>query len=184
VARLIAKSALAGLLPVSVGGVVLTEVVPGPVTSLAPFRGQEAAVSAALEAGLGLGWPDVGRVTAAGDVRLHWSGKGRALLMGALPPEGLAGLAALTDQTGAAAILRIEGANVEAVLARLVPMDLRVAGFAEGQTARTMLAHMTASVTRVGAEAFEIMVMRSMATTLVHDLEAAAKGLAARAALA
>ncbi len=52
-ARLIAKSALAGLVPKQVGGLTLSEVETGPVTSIAPFRGQEAAVSAALTTAIG-----------------------------------------------------------------------------------------------------------------------------------
>ena len=98
--------------------------------------------------------------------------------MGAALPD-LEG-AAQTDQTGANAVLRVEGPAVEAVLARLVPLDLRATAFPVGQTARTMVAHMMASVTRVGDAAFEVMVMRSMARTLVHDIEGAAKAVAAR----
>ncbi|SMY08575.1 sarcosine oxidase subunit gamma [Flavimaricola marinus] len=181
-ARLIAKSALMGLLPVTVGGISLTEVETGPVTSIAPFKGQSRAVSAVLKERVGLRFPPVNRAVAAGDVRLIWAGKGRALMLGA-KPEGLEGLAAMTDQTGANAVLRIEGEAVEDVLARLIPMDLRSTVFKTGHTARTMLAHMQVSVTRVGADAFEIMAMRSMAGTLVHDLEQAAKGVMARRAL-
>lgn len=178
-AKLIAKNALAGLVPLTIGTVQLSEVLTGPVTSVAPFKGKDRAVSAALKAAHDVGFPGVNMAVAKGDVRLIWAGKGRALMLGAMP-QGLDGLAAITDQTGANALLRIEGAMAEAVLARLVPMDLRRATFKTGHTARTMLGHMTASVTRVGADAFEIMVMRSMATTLVHDLEQAAKGVAAR----
>ncbi|MCC5975705.1 MAG: sarcosine oxidase subunit gamma, partial [Rubellimicrobium sp.] len=47
-------------------------------------------------------------------------------------------------------------------------------------TARTLVGHMTASVTRVAGEAFEIMVMRSMAGTLLHDMTEAARLVAAR----
>ena len=92
----------------------------------------------------------------------------------------LIGVAALTDQTDASAVVRIEGDAVEAVLARLVPVDLRIGSFAEGRTARTMVGHMTASVTRVGPMAFEVMVMRSMAATVVHELTEAAIGVQAR----
>ena len=179
-ARLIAKPALADLLPLTIGTVTLSAVETGPVTLVAPFKGQDKAVSAALKAAFGVGFPGVGRQVARDGVRLLWAGKGRALMIGAAAPD-LAGLAACTDQTGANAVVRIEGAEAEAVLARLVPLDLRAATFKTGHTARTMLGHMQASVTRTGAQAFEVMAMRSMAATLVHDLEQAAKGLAARA---
>ena len=45
---------------------------------------------------------------------------------------------------------------------------------------RTLLGHMTASITRVDATTYDLMVFRSMAQTLVHDLTRAMKGIAAR----
>jgi sarcosine oxidase subunit gamma len=71
-------------------------------------------------------------------------------------------------------------AGVEDVLARLVPVDLRANVFKMNHVAKTMLGHMSVTIVRTGAEAFEIMVMRSMAQTLVHDLDVAMRGLAAR----
>ena len=91
-------------------------------------------------------------------------------------PEG----AAVTDQSDAWAVVALEGDAAEAVLARLVPVDLRVAVFAVGHVAKTMLAHLSVTITRTGQATFEIMVMRSMAKTLVHDLEVAARGLSLR----
>jgi sarcosine oxidase gamma subunit len=179
VARLIATSACAGLLPLTIGAITLTEVVLGPVTSIAPFRGKSVAVTAAL-AVEDLRFPAPGETISAGPARIIWAGQGRAFLCGVTPPMALAGVAALTDQTDAAAVVRLDGAGAEAVLARLVPVDLRARAFPEGGTARTMVGHMTASITRVGAQSFEVMVMRSMAQTLVHELSEAAIGVAAR----
>jgi sarcosine oxidase subunit gamma len=96
------------------------------------------------------------------------------------PVPDLNGQAAITDQTDAWAVVRISGAGVEDVLARLVPIDLCAKTFRKGHTARTLIGHMTGSVTRLGPNSFEIMVMRSMASTLVHELETAAKGFAER----
>jgi sarcosine oxidase subunit gamma len=39
---------------------------------------------------------------------------------------------------------------------------------------------MMASITRIGAQSFQIMVFRSMARTLVHDLKTAMEAVAAR----
>ncbi len=44
-----------GLLPLTIGATTLTEVAPGAMTSLAPYKGREAALSEALKAGHG--WP-------------------------------------------------------------------------------------------------------------------------------
>ncbi len=92
----------------------------------------------------------------------------------------MAAHAALTDQSDAWAMVRLEGAAAEDVLARLVPVDLRQSVFKRGHTARTMLQHMAVSITRISGEAFLILAFRSMAGTLVHDLETAMKGVAAR----
>ncbi|WP_373354390.1 sarcosine oxidase subunit gamma [Pseudoroseicyclus sp. CXY001] len=176
-ARLFAAPAFAEL--PALPGLELREVDWGPVTEIAPFRGAEGDVSAALQAAHGIAFPAAGEAPRAGAARALWVGPGRALLIGVAPPDGLR--AALTDQTGAQAVLLAEGAAVEAVLARLVPVDLSPEALTEGRTVRTFIGHMTASVTRVGAEAMELAVMRSMAGSLLHDLGRATKMLAARA---
>jgi heterotetrameric sarcosine oxidase gamma subunit len=77
-------------------------------------------------------------------------------------------------------VVHIEGAGAEATLARLVPVDLRERFLAQGRTVRTLLGHMAVSITRVGPMEFEVMAMRSMARTLVHELAEAAIGVEAR----
>ena len=96
------------------------------------------------------------------------------------PDPTLAGHAAMVDQSDGWAVLRLEGAGAAEVLARLVPLDLRAPQFRRGHTARTELQHMMASLTRLGPDAFLIMVFRSMARTLVHDLTSAMEAVAAR----
>lgn len=175
-ARLVARSPCAGLLPVSAGGVTLSEVLPEAITSVAPFTGEAARVGAALEVALGSGLPAPGRWT-GGAIRIVWTGPDQAMVIGArLAPEG----AAVTDQSDAWAVLRLDGPGTEAVLARLVPIDLRAAQFPTGHAARTMLHHMTCTILRVEEAAFEIMVFRSMAATAVHHLEVAMKSVAAQ----
>lgn len=184
-ARLIATTPCAGLLPLAIGSVTLTEVDAGPVTLIAPYDGAQKATSDALKAAVGMGFPAPNRTlgqTQGKRPRIVWCGMGQAVLMGANCPD--LPQAAVVDQSDAWAIVRIDGAEAAAVLARLTPIDLRDSQFKRGHTARTLVAHMTVSVTRVGAQTYEVMAMRSMAGTLVHDLEQAAKNVAARAALA
>ena len=76
--------------------------------------------------------------------------------------------------------VQLRGARAVDVLARLVPVDLRAAQFKRGHTVRTDLMHMTASITATGANTFLILVFRSMAQTLVHDLKTAMEGVASR----
>jgi heterotetrameric sarcosine oxidase gamma subunit len=177
VVNLIALSPCDGLLPLSVGGLELAEVPQAQIFSVAPFKGQERAVSAKLKDQIGMGLSAPNRTTGKGAQAVQWFGHGVWLVTADVD---LNGLAAVTNQSDGWAIVRISGAGVENVLARLVPVDLRAAVFKNGHTARTMLGHMTVSVTRTGANAFEILAMRSMAGTLVHELETAMRGVTAR----
>jgi len=86
----------------------------------------------------------------------------------------------VVDQGDGIAAVRLEGGGARDVLARLVPLDLRDGSFPEGATARTLLNHMAVTLTRVGAEAWEILAMRSMAATLVRELAEAMRHVAAR----
>lgn len=177
-AELIATAATEGLVPVTHGPFSLTDAGLARITSVAPFNGEEPAVTVALTAALGLGFPAPNTSLASETARIVWTGRGQAFLLNA-EPAGLAGLAALTDQTDAWAALRLEGPGADQVLARLVPLDLRPAVFAAGAAARSALGHMMAVIWREG-DGFVILVMRSMARTAVHEIAAAMSAVAAR----
>lgn len=179
-AKLIANTPCAGLLPKTIGAITLSEVDAGPVTLVAPFSGGVKTTSAALKAAIGVGFPAPNRVV-GGDVRALWCGLDQAFIMGARCPD--LSQAACVDHSDAWAIVRVDGVAAGEVLARLVPVDLRRSVFKRGHTARTLIGHMTGSVTRIGATTFDVMVMRSMASTLVHELEQAAANITARAML-
>ena len=178
-ANLVERTPCEGLLPVTIGSVTLSEVVIERMAAVAPFKGKEGAVSAALKEACDIVFPAPNRTSSKGDARAVWAGQGRANVIGCDLPD-LSGLAAVTDQGDGVAAVKIEGDGAEAVLARLVPLDLRAATFKCGHTARSLVNHMTASITRLGPKSFEVMVMRSMAQTLVHELTEAAEGIAAR----
>lgn len=178
-ASLIERSPAEGLLPIELAGAMLSEVAPGPITSIAPFKGREKAVSAALKP-LGLRFPGQGRYLAEGGAAIFWSGRGQAFLIGAGAPPKLAEAAALADQGDGWAALVLTGQKAEAVLARLIPLDLRLAGFGEGRAARSTLGHMPLILTRPRPGEFGLMVFRSMAGTAVHELSVAMRAVAAR----
>ena len=67
------------------------------------------------------------------------------------------------------------------VLARVTPLDMRSKSFKTGMTQRSMLMHMQASISCLGKSHFRVMVFRSMALTVVHDLAVAMESVAARA---
>jgi len=171
----------AGLLPRTIGGVTLTEPPLARLTTLAPFLGRSEALSAALEAAHGLPLPGPNRMSAAGDASCAFHGRALWLLAGPAPDARLAEHAALTDQTDAWATVDVTGPEGPALLARLVPVDLRPAAFPEGAAIRTEVQHMQAAITRPAPGVLRIRCFRSMARTLIHDLTTAAEALAARA---
>ncbi|MFG5383296.1 sarcosine oxidase subunit gamma [Yoonia sp. R2-816] len=175
--KLLPLTPCAGLLPLEIGGITVTEVALERIYSVAPLAGKTMATSTALKEQIGLGLSAPNRATSNRSARMQWFGHRTWLVTAAVDLDELA---AVTDQSDAWAIIRIEGADVEDVLARLVPIDLRAATFKNGHTARTMLGHMSVAITRVGGQVFEVMAMRSMAGTLVHELEVAMRGVAAR----
>ena len=171
--KLIALTPCAGLLPMTHGGVEVTEVRPERLMSVAPYAGQSKATSAKLKEQVGEGLSAVMRRAGA----VTWFGHGTWLVAGDV---ALDGVAAVTDQSDAWAVVAISGAGAEDVLARLVPVDLRAGVFKKNHVAKTMLGHMAVTITRTDTATFEIMVMRAMARTLVHDLDIAMRGVAAR----
>tara|TARA_R110002020_G_scaffold157241_2_gene339806 strand:- start:4128 stop:4667 length:540 start_codon:yes stop_codon:yes gene_type:complete len=175
---LTAKTPCDGLLPVSHGPFTLTEIVPKALTSIAPFKGQAGAVSDTLQSAHGITLPSIGGATGNGSVQAIWFGQGQYLLTGPAP-DGLDGIAAVTDQTDAWATVRLDGHEAAEVLARLVPVDMRPAMFPDGTSVRTLLGHMTVSITREG-EGYRIMAFRSMAVTLVHEIAGAMEAVAQR----
>ncbi|MDG4647412.1 hypothetical protein P6F26_03060 [Roseibacterium sp. SDUM158017] len=71
------------------------------------------------------------------------------------------------------------GRLAAAVLARLVPINLRPGIFVTGHAARTVPGHMNCALMQVGDTRFETMVFGSMAGA-AHDLKRAIRMVAAR----
>ena len=175
--ELIAKSALEGR-SLNLGGVSLAEVDVGPITSVAVLPGGAKAVARGLKA-LGLAMPEPNTFVEKKGLRIVWTGREQAFLVGVEAPV-LDG-AAVTDQSDGWAVLSLSGPAAADVLARLVPMDLRIVACPVGTALRSQLNHMNAVILRTGDYAFEIMVFRSMARTAWHELETATHMVAARA---
>ena len=178
--EVIVKSPLSGVLPVVYGGLRLAEHNLGQITSLAPMPGQAKAVARALKP-FGLSMPAPNTFATAAEATLVWTGRDQAFLLGIAPPEIIG--AALTDQSGGWAALRLEGLTAHDALMRLYPLDLRLQSFPQGSCARAPLNHMQSILMRTAPYTFDILVFRSMAYTAWHEVEASMKTLSARAAL-
>ena len=171
--ELLAKSALASQTPVTAGGATLSEVILGPITSIAAFPGTLAKLSKKIS-----GFPEPNRFLEA-PLRV-WTGPDQAFLIGAPAPD-LTDLAATTDQSGGWAALTLQGPGAEAALMRLFPLDLRAKSFRQGHSARAPLGHMQSVLLRTGAETFLILIFRSMARTAWAEIAEAMQHLDARA---
>lgn len=166
--------------PLSIGQVELAPFDPGTLTLIAPFRDRSETLTQALAEKHGLGWPEPGHWIGGDDMRLSWFGAGRALLMGGAADPSLEIHASLVDQSDGWAALVLRGWGAEEVLARLVPLDLREAGFPAGRVARSRLQHVDGAILRLQEAQFLILGPRSMAGTLRHDLVSAMESRAAR----
>lgn len=178
-ANLIATAPLGHIKPVTSAGTTLAQMDWAQIISIAPFAGREGDVNAAL-APLGLTFPAPNTMQVKGDVRLAFSGRAQAFLIGAQCPD-LGGAAAVTDQSDAWARFSLAGPAAVDTLARYVPVDLRLSALPVGAAIRSQLYHVPLCLLRIGAESFEVMVFRSMAQTAWHELETALRILAARA---
>jgi heterotetrameric sarcosine oxidase gamma subunit len=181
VPELIAKPPL-GHPPLTIAQTTLAEWPLPRMTSVAPFQGQDKALAKALKS-MGLTFPAPNRTTGKGDATLIWTGRGQAFLIDA-DPTPLAGIAALTDQSDGWAALTLQGPQATAILARLVPVDLRLSAAPVGSTLRTALNHMNLILWRTAPFGFTLMVFRSMAQTAWHEAEAAMGMVAARSHIA
>lgn len=174
---LIAKAPCAALLPLSHGSVTLREVTESTLISVAPFKGQHASVSAALRKLIGVGLPAKGRLSAGKSAEVFWTGQGQYFVRGERLPK-LA--AAVSDQSDGWACICIEGQDAMDVLARLCPLNLRAMN--EGDVARSLIGHMSAIII-IRPSGIEVMVFRSMAETLVHEVGRIMRSVAAQRSL-
>lgn len=177
--ELIAKTALDGQWPLTLIGTTLAAVDLGQMTSVAPFVGQGKAVDKVLKP-LGLTFPAPGTTAIKGGVRVVWSGPDQAFLIGAPAPDFGSG-AATTDQSGGWSALRLSGAHLADVMARLCPLDFRPAAFPPGRAARAQLGHMNAVFWAEEDGALLILTFRSMARTAWDECAHALTAVAARA---
>lgn len=177
--KLVAKSPAEGMVPLSVGTMKLNEIVPAAITSIACYHGQADALSTVLKDHHGMALPNTGQATGRAGARAIWAGPS-VFLIGPEPHADLSSHAAVVDQSDSWCVLNLKGADVEAVLARLSSVDMRLKSMKKGQVVRSQLQHMNAIYHRVGEDSFDIYAFRSMAKTMVHDLERAMRYIAAR----
>ncbi|MDQ7081111.1 MAG: sarcosine oxidase subunit gamma [Paracoccaceae bacterium] len=166
--ELIPTSPLANLLPAEIGDSNLAEIRPAHVTLILPRKGAD--LARAMQAAHGLKLPAPCRSGGNDRLRLIWAGLGKYLLVGVAPAApALSRRAALVDQGGAYAIMRLQGGLATDILARLTPIDLRPTTFRRGHVALSELAHIPALILK-RTNGADIMVPRSLAVSACSKL--------------
>lgn len=131
-------------------------------------KGRDADLLAALRDLIGVAPPTTPKV-AKGKGNLVWSGPGQWLLVteraGEIAPIALklAGLAAVSDQSDARAVLRLSGPRIRDALAKGCPIDLHQRAFKTGDAAQTAISHIGVQFWQVDdAPTYDVTVARSM----------------------
>lgn len=151
-------------------GVTIVEVTGLTIASVAARRGQAAETSAKIQALFGFELPAALKRASSGDVSAVWSAPDQWLVQFATGgrarvaelAEALRGLASVTDQTDSRAVLEVSGPRVREMLAKGVMVDLHPSVFQPGDTAVTLVAHIGAQITMLGAApSYQLMIPRS-----------------------
>jgi sarcosine oxidase subunit gamma len=165
-----------------VDGVGIEEVSAFGLTAISARRGAspiDIGKAVAIEMPVGPTW------IAKGPMAMIGSGPGSWLACHGSPEPGwhahleqrLAGLASVSDQTGAYRMFRIAGPRAEPLLQRGLAIDLDAARFPPGAAAISLIAHIDVIVRRLDDALFEVAVYRSYANSLLSWFNGAIAGL-------
>ncbi|WP_019906515.1 sarcosine oxidase subunit gamma family protein [Methylobacterium sp. 77] len=167
--------------PGSEPGLTLTLREEFGLATLIAAKGRTDALRQVLEDLYGWSLPDFGAASLTDEQGLVWSGPDQwlALFGTRRAMAGLAqavrGLAAVTDQSDARAIIRVSGRDARAFLAKGLAIDLHPRAFQPGQVAVTSLAHMGAQLwQRDATPTYDLAVARSSAGSVWSWLSHAA----------
>lgn len=151
------------------------------LASLAAGHGKRDALVAAIQEKYGVTLPSTPERVEGDGIAFLWAGpdqwiaaaerNGGRDLERELKPL-VAGLAAVTDQTDARAVLRISGPRARDVLAKGVPIDLHPRVFGPGSVAITHASHIGVILWQLdAAPTYELAVFRSFARSLADWVE-------------
>jgi heterotetrameric sarcosine oxidase gamma subunit len=149
---------------------------------IAARRGQDAHVDAALRQHLAVGLPTPGRALVTGDVAARCTAPGTVWIEGsarhlaALAGAMVRDVAAIVDQSGGFAILRLSGPKSPVVLAKGCRLDLHPDVFGPGHCARTLIAQVPAILHQTDAQpTYDLLVPRTLARSFAEFLVRAAQ---------
>ena len=145
------------------------------LVAIAARKGQEAALTAAVERAYGLTLPRTPHRVGGARKAFIWAGPEQWLAIGTPGFEtalagDVDGLASVVDQSDGRVVLRISGPRVRDALAKGLAIDLHPRAFAPGQTAISQIAHIGIQIWQITDDAYEIAAFRGFAGTLLHAL--------------
>ncbi len=151
------------------------------LATLIAADGQETTLRQILTDRFGWSLPEPGRANVVGERGLVWSAPGQWLAV-AESRQGLSGLAeavhglaAVTDQSDARALVRVTGPCARMALSKGLTIDLHPSAFRAGQAAVTSMAHIGAQIwQRNEAPTYDLTVARSFAHSFWSWLDHAA----------
>jgi sarcosine oxidase subunit gamma len=172
-------SSLGSLLPAAPAGAgfTLREMRPASILQLQAWPGTLDAVRRAVAELLTVDAPILGEAAVAGGLTICAVAPGRFLI--ASDDAGLAARfegtltadeAAVTDLSHGRVVLRLEGADAEAVLQGCLRFDLDSTAFPPGRVGQSMIHHIDVVVVRQAEGAFELWCLRSFARSLAEWL--------------
>ena len=163
--------------PASAGATTIRELRPAAIVQIGAWPDTVAAVQGVLADLLRLRPPRLGTAAAEGGTTLMCIGPGRYLVLtdaDDLPARLEAGLpsaeGAVADISHGRTVLRLEGPNIVAVLARCVAVDLDSRVFPPGRVAQTAIHHVDVTICRQSHDAFDLLLLRGFAESLVEWL--------------
>jgi methylglutamate dehydrogenase subunit D len=170
-------------------GISLTEIRNFGLIQVMARRGRSGDLANAAHALFGVAPPYWPKAVQAENATLIWSGPDQFLVLS--PRDGnpsiealrqaFSGLASLSDQSHARALIRIAGPDARAMLAKLSSIDLHPAAFPAGSAAATSIDHTSVNFWRgsdlpEGQAVFNLLVFATFAQSLWHAmLDAAAE---------
>lgn len=163
-------------------GVSLTEIRGFGLIQIMARRGRSADLANAIHAHFGVAAPYGPKMAQAESATLIWSGPDQFLVLS--PREGspsmqelrqaFSGLASLSDQSHARALIRIAGPDARAMLAKLSSIDLHPEQFPVSSAAATSVDHTSVNLWRGddadGGAVFDLLVFATFAGSLWHTM--------------
>lgn len=160
-------------------GLIATEITGLALASILAFKGKDAEIAALVRDKLGLDLPQTGKRVANDAVSISGVGPRQWLVTIANMPAGrieghlsfLNGLAAVSEQSDARAVLHLTGLRVRSVLAKGLMLDLHPRVFQTGDVAQTPVGGIGVQIAQIDdAPTYEISFARSFAGSFVHWL--------------